>query len=86
MKKITNNSRVCSSCRYYKAFYSKGACAFYREKNGYCELVNRPMSSKGYCDFYKYRRQEEKRVSLEMLDKVISEIEKMEQIFYNFGI
>lgn len=55
-----NCTYKCSGCRFYKAYYSKGASAFYREKAGYCERKGTAVNAKGYCVLYKNRPKGEK--------------------------
>lgn len=70
----------CSGCRFYKAYYSKGASAFYREKAGYCERKGTAVNAKGHCVLYKNRPKGEKAVSAEHLDETIALTEELRRI------
>lgn len=72
-----NCTYKCSGCRFYKAYYSKGASAFYREKAGYCERKGTAVNAKGYCVLYKNRPKGEKAVSAEHLDESIALTEEL---------
>lgn len=70
----------CSGCSFYKAYDSKGASAFYREKAGYCERKGTAVNTKGYCVLYKNRTKGEKAVSAEHLDEAIALTEELRRI------
>lgn len=70
----------CSGCSFYKAYDSKGASAFYREKAGYCERKGTAVNAKGYCVLYKNRPKGEKAVAAEHLDEAIALTEELRRI------
>lgn len=78
--KHVENYRSCAGCRYYKAFYTRGACAFYRERLGYCEKNEKAVGAKESCELHKYRRQQNKTVTLEHLQQGIKEAKEIELI------
>ena len=80
------NWRKCSGCRYYKAFYTKGASAFYREKSGYCEQKEKAVGAKESCELYKYRRPQDKIITLEYLESVIKDMEELQRVFYDLVV
>ena len=81
-----NCTYKCSGCSFYKAYYSKGASAFYREKTGYCERKRKAVKAKGYCMFYKSRPSRGKIVSVGHLEEVISLTEELRRISLNWEI
>lgn len=70
----------CSGCSFYKAYDSKGASAFYREKAGYCERKGTAVNAKGYCVLYKNRPKGEMAVSAEHLGEAIALTEELRRI------
>lgn len=74
------NYRRCARCRYYKAFYKRGACAFYRERSGYCEKNEKAVGAKESCGLHKYRQQQNKIVILEYLEQIMKEVKEIELI------
>lgn len=70
----------CSGCSFYKAYDSKGASAFYREKAGYCERKGTAVNAKGYCVLYKNRPKGEKAVSAEHLGEAIALTEELRRV------
>lgn len=78
--------RRCSACENYKAFYLKGASAFFRERTGYCEQKKTAVMAKDCCEMLKYRRTENKEVSVEFLDTVITEVEQLKDFFSNLNM
>lgn len=75
------NSRKCSGCRYYRAFYTKGASAFYRERTGYCLLKQNVVLAKEFCDCYKYREKKDRTVTSEHLEGTANDIKALESFF-----
>lgn len=70
----------CGGCSFYKAYDSKGASAFYREKAGYCERKGTAVNAKGYCVLYKNRPKGEKAVSAEHLGEAIALTEELRRV------
>ena len=70
----------CSGCRFYKAYDSKGASAFYREKAGYCERKGTAVNAKGNCVLYKNRPKGEKTVAAEHLGEAIALTEELRRV------
>ena len=71
------NSRKCSGCRYYQAFYVKGASAFYRERLGYCDEKKKVAEAKECCELYKRRGNKDRTITLEYLESVIADLEEL---------
>ena len=84
-EKTNKNQHFCSGCRYYKAFYSKGASAFYREKFGFCQQLNKTVAIKESCVNYKYRQPQEKIILITDLDKTIADLKYLEYFFSKFN-
>lgn len=70
----------CSGCSFYKAYDSKGASAFYREKAGYCERKGTAVNAKRNCVLYKNRPKGEKAVAAEHLGEAIALTEELRRI------
>ena len=70
----------CSGCSFYKAYDSKGASAFYREKAGYCERKGTAVNAKRNCVLYKNRPKGEKTVAAEHLGEAIALTEELRRI------
>lgn len=80
------NYRKSSGCRYYNAFYTRGACAFYREKSGYCEQKEKAVEAKECCDKYKHRKHQDKNVAMEDLEKVKVALEELKLVFGDYDV
>ena len=80
----TRTYRKCSACLYYKCFYTKACCSFYREKSGYCIQKQKIIESTNYCELFKHRKQKNNIVTLEFIERVISDLKELELIFLNY--
>ena len=80
METEINCTYKCSGCSFYKANYSKGSSAFYREKAGYCERKGTAVNAKGNCVLYKNRPKGEKAVAAEHLGEAIALTEELRRI------
>ena len=77
------DTHICKACRRYETFYTKSICSFEKQKEGYCLRQEKATCENYKCELYKYRPQKEKTVTVEHLDIVIADIEKLERIFYD---
>lgn len=79
-----DTQKLCKGCRYYDAFYTRGICAFEKQKAGYCSRREKATSATDICSFYKYRPSQEKTVTIEHLDIVLEAVAELERLYYNY--
>ncbi len=48
-------AKNCALCEYFRGYYSKTYCGFYREKFGHCNKHNKICNKNEICDNYQHR-------------------------------
>ena len=75
----------CRNCGRYRTFYTKGYCAFLREKYGYCDRHDKVVCEGEICECWRgwgaRRRNITKSVVLQALEKGLTDIAALRQIF-----
>lgn len=77
------NKQSCKDCRFFDMLYFKRMYGFEKQEVGICIQKQIVVQKSNLCEFFKYRIQKDKTVTLEHIDVVIADIEELEKIFYN---
>lgn len=74
--------KICRDCRYYNALYTKCIYKFERQDVGLCIQKQNVVQKTEQCELYKNRKKSNKIVTLNHIDIVVSDVEKLEKLFY----
>lgn len=76
-KAVMKRHKQCGNCRYYRAYYTKSLCDFFKERAGFCSLSEKNAPENGYCDAHRRRLNEEKKLTPDLFDKALADIETL---------
>ncbi len=75
-----SSNKQCRKCKFYNAYYRKGLFNFNIERQGECKKYNKIVSENDNCEYWN-RSDCKANITLEMIDKVIADIEEIKRFY-----
>lgn len=76
--KQTNN-RICRCCRFFTTYYTRCMVCFYRHKRGYCSLRKTDVATREYCEGFRNRNTQTKKMTTEQIKAAISDAKALKK-------